>query len=402
MKIEKWQKQFYTLWSGQAISQLTSGIVQITFVWYLADKTGSAAILSIATLVGFLPQAILGPFIGVFIDRYDRKFMLIVSDLLIALAGLIVVIIAKRFQISVILIMFVLGIRSIGTAFHSPSLGAVTPLIVPEKQLTKCAGYSQSLQSASYIISPAIAAVLYSQWKLENIILIDVAGAIIASITVLMVAIPKLEKQVTKISGNVFREMKEGYVVLRNQKGLFALLWIGALFMLFFMPLNALYPLMSLRYFEGTAYHASVVEISFAAGMLLGGLLLGIWGGFKKRYHTIVLAIVIMGLSLIIAGMLPKSGYIIFVACCFLMGFTGPLYTGVEMALFQEKIESSYLGRVFSLVGSLVSITMPLGLLLSASFGDVVGVNHWFFISGILIFILSVITFFLPPIRQLE
>jgi len=109
-----------------------------------------------------------------------------------------------------------------------------------------------------------------------------------------------------------------------------------------------------------------------------------------------------MGLSLIIAGMLPKSGYIIFVACCLLMGFTGPLYTGVEMALFQEKIESSYLGRVFSLVGSLVSITMPLGLLLSASFGDIVGVNHWFFISGILIFILSVITYFLPPIRQLE
>jgi DHA3 family macrolide efflux protein-like MFS transporter len=402
MKLEKWQKQFYTLWSGQAISQLTSAIVQMAFVWYLTNKTGSAAVLSIATLVGFMPQALFGPFIGVLIDRYDRKILMIVSDLLIALAGLTVVIVAYYSEIYIWLIFIVLAVRSIGAAFHSPSLSAVTPLIVPKEQLTKCAGYSQALQSISYIISPAVAAVLYANWRLENIILIDVVGAIIASITVVLVSIPKLEAKKNQIVGNVLREMKEGYLVLRAQKGLFTLLWIGAVFMLIYMPLNALYPLMSLKYFAGTAYHASVVEIAFASGMLLGGLVLGLWGGFKRRSITIVMSIVIMGASLTVSGFLPSNGFVLFVICCLFMGFAVPFYSAVEMALFQQKIESAYLGRVFSLVGSLVSVSMPLGLILSASFADKVGVNQWFAISGILILGVALVSYLLPAIRHLD
>jgi len=402
MKIEKWQKQFYTLWSGQAISQLTSAIVQMAFVWYLTNKTGSAAVLSIATLVGFMPQALLGPFIGVLIDRYDRKVLMITSDLLIALAGLTVVIVAYYTEIYIWLIFIVLAVRSIGTAFHMPSLGAATPLIVPKDQLTKCAGYSQALQSVSYIISPAIAAVLYANWRLENIILIDVMGAILASITVLMVFIPKLERKKEQVAGNVLNEMKEGFLALKAQKGLFTLLWIGAVFMLIYMPLNALYPLMSLKYFSGTAYHASAVEIAFASGMLLGGLVLGVWGGFKRRSVTIVMSIVMMGASLTVSGFLPSNGFLFFVVCCLFMGFAVPFYSAVEMALFQQKIESTYLGRVFSLVGSLVSISMPLGLLLSASFADKVGVNQWFAISGILILGIALVSYLLPAIRHLD
>lgn len=203
------------------------------------------------------------------------------ADLIIAAAGAVLAIVAFCMELPVWMIMIVLFIRSIGTAFHTPALNAVTPLLVPEEQLTKCAGYSQSLQSISYIVSPAVAALLYSVWDLNAIIAIDVLGAVIASITVAIVRIPKLGNQVQSLEPNFIREMKEGVVVLRQNKGLFALLLLGTLYTFVYMPINALFPLISMEHFNGTPVHISITEISFAFGMLAGGLLLGRLGASK-------------------------------------------------------------------------------------------------------------------------
>lgn len=134
-----WKRPFYTIWSGQAVSLITSAVLQMAIVFYLTEKTGSAMVLSMASLVGFLPHAILGPSIGVLVDRYDRKMVMIAADLLIAVAGAALAIVSLSMDPPVWMVMVVLCIRSIGTAFHTPALSAVTPLIVPEEQLTRCA-----------------------------------------------------------------------------------------------------------------------------------------------------------------------------------------------------------------------------------------------------------------------
>ncbi|AGA69123.1 H+ Antiporter protein [Desulfitobacterium dichloroeliminans LMG P-21439] len=402
IKTEHWKRSFYTLWAGQAVSLITSAVLQMAIIWYLTEKTGSAMVLSIATLVGFLPQAILGPVIGVLVDRYHRKYVMIGADLLIAAVGLILALASLTMELPVWLIMIVLFLRSVGTAFHSPALNAATPLLVPEDQLTKCAGYTQSIQSASYILGPAVAALLYVIWDLNAIILLDVGGAIFASILTAFVYIPKLEASQTTVQGDFILEMKEGYLALRSNKGLFGLLWVGALYMLFFMPINALFPLMSIKYFGGTTFQASIVEISFAVGMLVGGLVLGVWGGFKNRVMSLTASIVLMGASLAVSGLLPVKGYGFFVLCSTLMGFSAPFYSGVQTALFQEKITPEYLGRVFALLGSVVSVAMPLGLVLSALFADTIGVNRWFLISGILIMGIAVLPGIIPTLRNLD
>ncbi|BAE83199.1 MFS transporter [Desulfitobacterium hafniense] len=402
IKTEHWQRSFYTLWAGQAVSLITSAVLQMAIIWHLTEETGSAMVLSIATLVGFLPQAILGPFIGVLVDRYHRKYVMIGADLLIAAVGLMLALASLAMELPVWLIMVVLFLRSVGTAFHSPALNAVTPLLVPEDQLTKCAGYTQSIQSASYILGPALAALLYAVWDLNSIILVDVAGAVLASILTAFVFIPRLEAGESAAQGNLMLEMKEGYSALRSNKGLLALLWVGALYMLFFMPINALFPLMSMKYFGGTTFHASLVEIVFAAGMLVGGLVLGVWGGFKNRVMSLAASILLMGVSLMVSGVLPVKGYAVFVLCSTLMGFSAPFYSGVQTALFQEKISPEYLGRVFALLGSVVSVAMPLGLVLSALFADTLGVNRWFLISGILIMGIAVLPALMPGLRNLD
>ena len=134
--VTNWKRNFYTIWAGQAFSQFSSSVLQFAIVWHLTDKTGSALVLSAAMMMGFLPQGILGPFIGVFIDRYNRKMIMAVSDLIIAAASFIMVIAGQMGVLSTELILLVLLIRSIGSAFHTPCLQAVTPQIVPKDQLT--------------------------------------------------------------------------------------------------------------------------------------------------------------------------------------------------------------------------------------------------------------------------
>ncbi len=401
-KYNNWKLKFYTIWAGQAVSLITSAILQMAIIFYLTEKTGSAMVLSMASLVGFLPYAVFGPAIGVLVDRHDRKKIMIGADLIIAAAGAVLAIVAFYMELSVWIVMIVLFIRSIGTAFHTPALNAVTPLLVPEEQLTKCAGYSQSLQSISYIVSPAVAALLYSVWDLNAIIAIDVLGAVIASITVAIVRIPKLGDQVQSLETNFIREMKEGIVVMRQNKGLFALLLLGTLYTFVYMPINALYPLISMEYFNGTPMHISITEIAFASGMLAGGLILGRLGSYEKRVPLITGSFFMMGASLAIAGLLPPSGFIIFVVCCAIMGLSVPFYSGVQTALFQQKIKPEYLGRVFSFTGSIMSLAMPLGLILSGFFADRIGINHWFLISGILIIGIAIVCPMMTEVRKLD
>lgn len=397
-----WKRNFFTIWSGQAVSLITSAILQMAIIWYLTEKTGSAMVLSIATLVGFLPQALGGPVIGVLVDRWSRKKVMIVADIIIAAAAASLAVVAYYMELPVWVIMIVLFIRSIGTAFHSTALNAATPLIVPEEQLAKCAGYSQSVQSVSYIISPAAAALLYSIWDLNAVIAIDVLGALIACITVVVVAIPRQEVKKSVSESSFAEELRAGYDALKHHKGLVALLWIGGLYIFAFMPINALFPLMTMGYLGGTMKHASAAEIVFAAGMLAGGLLLGSWGGFKNRSLTIVTSIFVMGFALSIAGLLPTNGFIAFTACCAIMGFSGPFYNGVQIALFQEKIKLEYLGRVFGLFGSVMALAMPLGLVISGVFADQIGVNRWFMLSGMMIIGIAILCLFVPAIRKLD
>lgn len=402
MEKHNWKLKFFTIWAGQAVSLITSAILQMAIIFYLTEKTGSALVLSMASLAGFLPYAILGPAIGVLVDRYDRKKIMIAADLIIAAAGAMLAVVALYMDLAVWMVMAVLFIRSVGTAFHSPALNAVTPLLAPEDQLTKCAGYSQSVQSISYIVSPALAALLYSVWELNAIIALDVLGAVIASITVAVVNIPKLSRQAQLEQPDFIREMKEGFVVLKQDKGLFALLVLGTLYTFVYMPINALFPLMSMEHFKGTAVHISISEIAFASGMLIGGLLLGRLGSLDKRVLMITGSFFLMGASLALSGLLPPGGFSVFVICCVLMGLSAPFYSGVQTALFQERIKPQYLGRVFSLIGSIMSFAMPLGLILSGIFADKVGVNNWFLISGIVIIGIAVLSPLISEIRKLD
>ena len=401
MEKRSWKRTFFTIQSGQAISLITSSALQMALIFYLTEKTNSSMTLALATLVGFLPQGVLGLFIGGWIDRHSRKRIMIGADLFIAAVSALLAVISAFLDPPVWVVLAILFLRSIGSAFHTPSINAVTPLIVPTDKLAKCTGYIQSLQSVSSIVSPALGALLYAQCTLTEIIALDVVGAVIASIAVMLVKIPNIDVANIPQSEGVLAGAKEAYRILAQQKGLLTLLWMGALYMFAYMPINALFPLISMNHFGGTTWHVAMSESVFAAGMLLGGIVLGVWGGFQRKTTTVLLSIAVMGIALLIAGILPASGFIAFVVCCAIMGFSAPFY-GVQTAIYQEMVSPEYLGRVFSLSLSTMSLAMPLGLIAAGCFADMTGVETWFAISGIFIAGIAVVGAVLPSIKELS
>ncbi len=398
-----WKINFGILWIGQAVSILTSSILQMALIWHLTASTQSAFILSMASIAGFLPNAILGIVAGTVVDRVNRKITMIGADLFIAAVSLILALVCIEGELPIWLVLLVLAVRSVGTSFHTPSISAVTPLIVPTEYLTKCSGYTQSIQTIGYIAGTAIAGVLYSVWSISGMVALDVAGAIIASIGVAVIKIPIIQKQEDVcVSTGFWNEMKAGYGVLRQDKGLVAIVLIAVAFMVLYSPINALFPLMTLDYFAKTTVEASIAEIAFSIGMLVGGVVLGGTGGIKNRGIAIPFSILVMGLPIGISGILPHNGFWFFAAMCIVMGVSVPFYNGPVMALIQERISPEYLGRVFGLYGSLVSLAMPLGLVFSGMFADVVGVNRWFLLSGVAIIVIALICRIVPSIRSID
>jgi len=356
-------------------------------------------ILSLALMAEFLPSALISPFAGAFIDRYSRKAVMIISDAFISLTCAALALSGSFEAAPAWLIIAVIGLRSLGSAYQRPCMHAITPQIVPADQLMRCAGYSQTIQSVSRILSPAAAAALYLLWSLSHFIWLDILGAAVAIITVLIAKIPRLAgAERRKLS--VWRDTAEGLRVLRQKRGMLGIVLIGALYTFALMPVSALFPIMCLQFFGGTSVEAGLVETLFAFGTLAGALFLSIFGGLKNKIHNIAFMTFLMTVCLITAGLLPTSGIYAFAAVAFFMGICAPVVWGSQTALLQQNFAPQFMGRVMSISGGIRLIATPLSLALSGALSERFGAQIWFLIGGFLTCLCGVLCLAVPFIRN--
>jgi len=398
--MKHWKRRFVFLGIGQAASMLTSSILQMSVVWYLTERTGSAVIITLSTLCGYLPRAIVGLFSGSLIDRFNRKVVLVLSDAGIALMALSLSLVALRGELPLWFIFLVLALRSVGAAFHTPSLNAITPSIVPKEQLGRCAGVLQSFESVSLILSPAIAAILYQVWNLGFIVLLDVLGAAAAIIIVLLLRIPDNRNMEVTEGLHILRDTKEGVVALRKEPGMMTVMVISTLYAFIYFPIGSMYPLITMTYFGGTVADSSVVEIIFSSGTLMGSFVLGIIGNRISKIYGITASIGIYGIGALLSGLLVPGALSYFMVFTAIMGLTIPFFYGLRTAIFQSRIPDEYLGRVLSFSYSVSMFAGPVGLLLGGGFSEAVGVNRCFMICGILAIILAICILLSPSIRR--
>ena len=209
--MNNWKKKFIIIWSGQLFSILSSSIAQFAIVLWISLETGSAEVLSFATIAALLPQVVLGPFAGVFVDRWSRKWTMILADSFVALCSGIIALLFYLDVIEIWQIYLLLMLRSVGSAFHAPAMKSSIPLLAPEKELTRIASINQTIQALCNICGPVLGAALIVSTNMSVVMLLDVAGAAIACTTLMFVFIPNPEKTETETTNNVLRDMKEGF-----------------------------------------------------------------------------------------------------------------------------------------------------------------------------------------------
>ncbi|GAB6123120.1 MFS transporter [Dysgonomonas termitidis] len=399
--MNNWKRTFIIIWSGQFFSTLTSSIVGFAVVFWLSIKTGSPEVLASAMIAVLLPFIILGLFTGVYVDRWDRKRTMILADSFVALCSAALGILFYLEMTPLWLIYLLLALRSAGSAFHMPAMQASVPLLAPESELMRIAGINQMIQSISNIAGPALGAVLISLLSMTYVMMFDVLGAAIACTSLLFVKIPNPEKK-EDIEPNVWLEVKEGVRHLFMNRGITYLMVsvIGITF--FIVPIAALYPLMTTSYFGGNAYQMGLVETAWGIGMLVGGAVLSL--KFMKTTNKVVsMNIVAMGLGITYwaMGILPTSGFAMFVVLTSISGVAGSIYWSSFTVILQTKIDPAALGRVFSIYDSVSLLPTIPGLLATGFIAEKIGLLNAFIIAGVATLAIGAIASFIPVIKRL-
>lgn len=398
--MQDWKRVFSVIFTGQLFSTLSSYVVGYAVIFWLSVETKSAEVLAYATVASLLPQMVLGLFAGALIDRWNRKMTMIFADLFIALCTLAIAVLFYTTEVKIFYIYILLVMRSAGMAFHMPAMQASVPLLAPEDKLMRISGINNIIQSVSTIASPALAALLISLFKLQWILLIDVGGALIAVVTLMMVHIPDPEKKNVE-APHLLREMLEGLREIYSKPGLLSMFILALLATFFIMPVAVLFPLMTLQHFSGTTYQMSIVEIAWGVGMLIGGAIMGYKRLNDYKIILINLMYVVLGLTFLFSGMLPVSGYVIFVALTAVGGISMTIYSGAFTVVMQIMVEPRALGRVFSLYGSITLLPSMIGVLATGFIADTIGIGNAFVISGSTIALLGVAAFLVPPVRKM-
>lgn len=398
-----WRKNFYLFLIGQLLTGVTSMIVQYAIIWYLTLETGEESVLAIATLVGMLPMAILSPFVGPFIDRMNKKFLLIFYDAIVAVIALGLFIYGINNDVYPLWMVFVtIGIRAVAQTAQMPTVQSIMPTMVPEAEITRVNGQFGIIQSLIFIVSSGIGAFMVAALPIHWVILLDVIGFILGAGMLLLVKIPEVASQGEKIS--VVKDALEGFNILRENKPMWKMTLIGALFMLLFMPAMSLYPLVTTKYFGGTIVHAGWVEVLFAAAMLIGSFAVGIFGKTKDRMPWIIAAYLIVGLSIGGSGFLPgnMNGFWVFLVLNVFAGIVGQIYTTMNMAITQQSFEAQYLGRVMGIVSALMSVAGPVGLIFAAPVAESIGVQNMLVIAGFGGILAACLLYFTPSVRNYD
>jgi DHA3 family macrolide efflux protein-like MFS transporter len=390
------------IWISQAFSLFGSAVVEFALAWYLTIKTGSATILATSMLVAILPQIVLGPFIGPYIDRWDRKRIMILADAAISLMtlGLAVLFWLNAIQIWHVYVAMV-G-RAIGQAFHFPASSAAVTMIVPEKELSRAAGLNQMMQGIITIAGPPAGAFLFAILPVQGLLAVDIVTAIIAISCLLPVHIPSPLRAIKIAKTSVITEMVESFRYVWNWKGLTALIGVSAVISFFITPVFTLLPIMVNKALEGDVLKLGWLQAAFGVGIIVGGLILGVWKGFKKRVVTSLIGIIICSLATFVLGFVSFGLYTVGLGACFFIGFGLSFANGPIMAVLQAVVARDMQGRVFSLLGSITSAIIPLGLAIAGPTTDAIGIGPIYYIAGIAIFIVSIVCFFLPAVMNLE
>lgn len=363
-------RTFFVIWLGQLITLLGSGLTGFAMGVWVYQRTGSATQLTLISFFTMLPMVIFSPVAGALVDRWDRRWALIVSEAGAALTPLLLIFLVLSDRFTIWPIYVIVGISSVFRAFQFPAFSAATTLLVPKEQLTRASGMAQIAQGIGQLLAPVLAGVLLSATSLWVVFLVDAITFVLSLATLVYVRIPRPETSAEGMAsrGSLWRESTYGWTYIRQRPGLLSLLLFFAASNFLMGTIIVLAPPLLLS-FTTPAVLGTVLSVG-GSGILVGSVVMSIWGGPRRRVYGVFGGVLLAGVGMILAGLAPFAPLIGLAA--FVLTFGLPMITASSQAIWQRKVAPDVQGRVFAIRSMIATASMPLAFLVSGPLADYV------------------------------
>ncbi|MDO4548598.1 MAG: MFS transporter, partial [Clostridia bacterium] len=341
-----WKGRTVLFLISQSITLFGSTLVQMAIIWYVTLETSSGVWVAAFSICSYLPQFLISFIGGVWADRFSRKALIIAADASIAavtmLAFALMPLIPREPAVLWALITMSV-IRSVGAGVQTPAVNAVIPQLVPEAQLMRFNGINATMQSVVQFAAPAAAGALMTMSTLRSTLLIDVLTAVFGIGLLACVALPKQKTKPDKAS--VLADMKVGLSYAFSNRFIGKLLVVYGLFIFLCVPAGFMAGLLVSRVYGDTYWYLTAVELAGFFGMMMGGLLMSTWGGFKSRPKTLFVGLA--GFGILAAGMGIATNFVVYLAMMLMYGVFLTMVQTATTTLIQEKSDVAMQGRVF-------------------------------------------------------
>jgi len=363
---------FLIIWAGQLVSLLGTGMTRFALLVWAWQQTGEATTLALLGFFSYGPYVLVSPFAGIVVDRLDRRWVMLLADLCAGLMTVGLLLLFSTGELRIWHLYLAESLASVFEAFQIPAYSASITMLVSKEQYARTSGMHSLAQSTSTVLAPIFAGVLLGLVGIGGVMLIDVATFLFAVFTLLLVRIPR-PSRVTDTSDMLessLGELSFGFRYIFARRGLLGLLLIFAGMNLFAaLTYYSILPAMILARTGSDELALATVQGALGVGGVVGSLLIGIWGGPKRRIHACLTG---AALSFLVGDFLMAVGRVVptWVVAAFLGAVFIPFITSAQQAIWQSKVAPDVQGRVFSAKGMLQMATFPVGYLLAGPLAD--------------------------------
>jgi DHA3 family macrolide efflux protein-like MFS transporter len=381
-----WKRNIALFLISQNLSLFGSSVVSFAIIWHITLQTSSGKWIMLFTICSLLPQVLISLWAGVWADRHNRKYLIMLADGFIALSTLGLVIAFWAGYQSMELLLGISFIRSIGAGIQTPAVIALYPQIVPLEKLTRVQGINQTLNSVLMLLSPAVGGVVLGTVGITWALMLDVLTASLAIAVLSFISVEKVARP--EETASVFSELRLGITYALNHKLLRqVLLYFGISFFLI-TPAAVLTPLLVERSFGSDVWRLTANEIVWTIGSLIGGVFVSLRGEFKDKIQTVAICLVAFGIAFALLGV--AGNFTVYLLIMGVAGLFMPVVATAQTVLIQENVEAAMMGRVFSLVQILTGSAMPVAILFFGPLADIVPIGAILLVTGLLLAVAGV------------
>ncbi len=387
-------QRFLVIWIGQTISILGDTLYNLALMWWVVQETGSGTAMSAVALAGALPRIILGPLVGVYVDRWDRRMLMFVSNLVngVITASIAVLLWQGGFSLSLIIISAAL--MGIVSTFHAPAFEAAVPTIVGEKELVRANSLMQTSHSVTGLVAPALSGVLIAFAGTGFSIMVDAITFFIAAISLLLITLPKPVANTVE-QRSVLADAAEGFRYISRHGMLLPMLMFFAVINLTLAPMGIALPILIAKVMEAGPEMLGLFGSFQSAGILIASSLLSAAPGLIKRTGVaMVAAILMIGASTVVIGFAPGNWALLAGATG--LGIALIIANVASQTIWQREVTDELRGRVFAARHTFSSGLRPLGLAVAGPMIDWVGARWLMGGAGIICMVTALAGWLVP------